>query len=210
MRDARSAGGRTLSEAWLASLELFRDPALIARIESERGVAFDVPGLTLRIEGPDPNERPGRYAFPFMIDAYLDRLFGASTDSSVIHKRLRHWQVGSKGSKELDQLGWVLSELRRTPDTRAASFSLWDPASDTESPFPISPVAGCLRIFDGALSLLLVARSTDFWMGAVPELIAFSQLMVESAASLGVRRGSLVYHCWSAHVYESDWQAHLA
>jgi thymidylate synthase len=55
----------------------------------------------------------------------------------------------------------------------------------------------------------LVARSVDFWVGAVPEMIAYGRLSNELAAALRVGCGPLLYHSWSAHIYEDDCLAHV-
>lgn len=203
----RSLSGRTPAEAWEAGLELFRSPDHLYRHDSERGVAFEVPGLTLFVESADDLALPARYAYPSMVTEYAERVFGAERETSLLHRRMHAWSA--REGATLDQIAQATALLRSSPDTRAAAFSLWQPESEYASDFPVSPVSGCFRVIDEAVHLLLVARSVDYWIGAVPELVVFARLLQKVAGDLGRRPGGLVYHAWSAHVYEDDCLVHL-
>lgn len=117
--------------------------------------------------------------------------------------------MGRTARQSLDQIAQATAALRASPDSRAAAFSLWRPEEEYETGYPVSPVSGCFRVVDEAVHLLLVARSVDFWVGAVPELIAFARLLCDVAGALNREPGGPVYHVWSAHVYENDCLAHL-
>lgn len=147
MVSGETVRGATIAQAWERGLDLFRDLARLHRHDSERGVAFELPGLTVVIESAADLTTPARYTYPELIE---------------------------------------------------------------ESPFPVSPVTGCFRVIDAAVHLFLVARSLDYWVGAVPELIAFSRLLAQVASELGREVGAVTYHVWSAHVYESDLLAHVS
>jgi hypothetical protein len=207
MIDVHSLGGRTPGEAWEAGLALFRSPSSLYRHDSERGVAFEIPGLTLAVESVADDAIPPGYAYPAMVDEYSDRLFGAGRGSSLLHRRMRAWPT--TGGGVIDQIGRATLLLRSSPDSRAASFSLWDPEQEGTTDFPVSPVSGCFRVIDEAVHLLLVARSVDYWIGAVPEMLAFATLLRSVARELDREPAGLIYHMWSAHVYENDCLVHL-
>lgn len=204
----KTVRGETIALAWEQGLDLFRNPTELHRHDSERGVAFELPGLTVVVESPLDDTVPTHYAYPELITQYTERLAGSLRHESLLHDRLRRWRLPDGG--RLDQVARVTAMLRQSPDTRAATFSLWKPEEDTESQFPVSPVTGCFRVIDAAVHLMLVARSLDYWVGAVPEMIAFSRLQADVAADLGRHCGTMTYHVWSAHIYESDLLAHLA
>lgn len=203
-----SIRGATLAEAWERGLRLFQSPADLYRHDSERGVAFEITGMTLLVESVEDLTVPARYGFPGLVADYAERLFGAGRQHSMLHQRMRNWQ--SAAGQGIDQIARIEAMLGASPDTRAAAFTLWRPEDDLQSPFAVSPVSGCFRIIAGRLQLQLVARSVDYWVGAVPELAAYGRLTRELAEKLRARPGPVVFHMWSAHIYEDDCLAHVA
>lgn len=200
--------GADVEKAWHAGLEVFRDSGLLQRHESERGVAFDIPCLTLIVQRPTDSAIPDAYAHPTLVDDYLDRMFGVDRDRSLLHQRLFAWERLAGGVA--DQVELAVETLRRDPESRAAVFSLWRADADPGSAFPVSPVAGCLRVIRGSVHLFVVARSVDFWIGAVPELLALTRLLEQVAVTVHRPVGEIIYHMWSAHIYEEDWLAHVS
>lgn len=199
--------GATIAEAWEQALLLFRSPAELYRHDSERGVAFEITGLTVVVESAKDLAAPPRYRFPGLIADYSERLFGVDRHQSLLYQRMRNWSAADGSA--IDQIALVREMLTTSPDTRAAVFTLWRPEDDLRSSYSVSPVSGCFRIISGSLELLLVARSVDFWVGAIPELIAYGKLLNDLATGLRVKPGPIVYHAWSAHIYEDDCLAHL-
>jgi thymidylate synthase len=199
--------GATIAEAWDQALLLFRSPEDLYRHDSERGVAFEITGLTVVVESAKDLTPPARYRFSGLIAEYTDRLFGADRHQSMLYQRMRNWPTAD--GKAIDQLVRVQEILAASPDTRTAAFTLWRPEDDLQSSYSVSPVSGCFRIISGCLQLHLVARSVDFWVGAIPELIAYGKLSNDLAATLRVNPGPIVYHVWSAHIYEDDCLAHV-
>lgn len=204
---AKALTGGTVAETWEAGLSLFGSPELLYRHDSERGVAFELPGLTLCVESVEEIALPRRYAYPGLVTDYVERIFGAERGTSLLHRRMRVWPAADGAL--VDQIDRAVGLLRTQPDSRAAAFSLWRPEEDYDTPFPVSPVSGCFRIIDEEVHLFLVARSLDYWVGAVPELVAFGMLLKEVAEALNRSAASLVYHVWSAHVYEDDCLVHI-
>jgi len=202
-----SVSGATIAEAWEQGLLLFRSPADLYRHDSERGVAFEITGLTVVVQSAQDLTPPARYRFPGLAADYTERLFGTDRDQSMLYQRMRNWPTAE--GRAIDQIAKVGEILSASPDTRAAAFTLWRPEDDLQSSYSVSPVSGCFRIISGCLQLQLVARSVDFWLGAIPELIAYGRLANELAATLQARPGPIVYHMWSAHIYEDDCLAHV-
>jgi hypothetical protein len=203
-----SVRGATLADAWERGLRLFQSPADLFRHDSERGVAFEITGMTVVVESAQDLTVPARYRFPALVADYAERLFGIDRDQSMLYQRMRSWQAAD--GQRIDQIARLADVLARSPDTRAAAFTLWRPEDDLQSLFPVSPVSGCFRIIAGRLQLQLVARSVDYWVGAVPELVAYGRLTNELADSLRVKPGPIVFHMWSSHIYEDDCLAHVA
>lgn len=203
-----SVTGATIAGAWEEGLRLFQSPAQLVRHDSERGVAFEITGMTVVAETAADLTTPACYRFPGLVADYIERLFGADRDQSMLHQRMWNW-AGADGHA-IDQIATIRDMLTASPDTRAAAFNLWRPEDDPQSPFPVSPVSGCFRIIAGRLQLQLVARSVDYWVGAVPELVAYGRLVNELAETLRIKPGPIIFHMWSAHIYEDDCLAHVA
>lgn len=197
----------TVASGWREVLTLFarRQPA---RIATRHGVSFDIPGLTLWLRNPADLTAPHGYPYPELIRDYRDRLFGAQRESSLLHQRLRSWLVAD--GPPIDQFERALAVLRQDEHSRSAVFSTWRPETDLGGRFPVSPVGGALRIIDENLVLFLTARSVDVWVGLVPELLAFGQLVADAALDLGLTGSQICYHAWSAHLYEVDYLTYLS
>lgn len=194
----------TVHEGWASILEVFRSPAPI-KVPSRHGVVFDIPSLTVVVRDPADTRPPKLYAFPVLLKDYRERVFGEQRGNSLLYQRLTAWRPTATSRKLVNQLDALRLALRKDEATRAAVFSLWLPGVDSESPHPVSPVAGSFRILNDELNAMIVARSVDVWTGLVPELLVFCQLATDVASDLGLPRTRLVYHAWSAHIYEVDY-----
>lgn len=196
--------GATNSEAWLEALRSFAT-GIGVRVESRHGVTYDIPGLTLQVENPADMTIPSGYLYPRLVHHSLARLFGDERETSLLHARLRAW---AEPDSVVDQLELIRRVLREDPHSRTAVFTMWR-APDVSAEFPPSPVCGCFRLLEEVLVLFVTARSSDIWIGLVPELICFGRLLIDMAASLDLAPGRLVFSAWSAHVYEDDLIAYV-
>lgn len=198
---------RTIEEAWHAGLKFFEDPQRLWRHESERGIAFDLPCLTLVATEPVHDVVPASYPYPQLVQQYMGWLYGLERESSLLHRRLFRWD--DAGEQSFDQVAHIIDLLRRQPETRAATFSLWRPDIDLGSAYPPSPVAGSFRVLDDALHLFVVGRSADYWVGVVPDMLVMARLQHDVAVAIGTVAGPLVFHMWSAHMYENEYLANV-
>jgi hypothetical protein len=198
---------RTIEDAWQVGLQCFQDPQRLWRHESERGVAFDLPCLTLVATEPTYDPIPATYPYPQLVEQYMGWLYGQEREASLLHRRLFRWDC--TGERFFNQASHIEEVLRQHPETRAAVFSLWRPDIDLGSAFPPSPVAGSFRVLDGALHLFVVGRSADYWVGTVPDMLVMARLQIEIATAIHVSTGPLLFHMWSAHMYEDVYLAHV-
>lgn len=197
----------TIGDAWRAGLSYFSDPARLYRHESERGVTFDLPCLTLVSSIPSPVPVPPEYPYPEIVDEYMGWMFGSSQDHSMLAKRLYRWS--GKADYPLNQVVRIKEMLARQPETRSAVYSLWSPEVDLDSAYSVSPVAGTFRVIDKQLHQYVVGRSADYWVGAIPDMLILARLQCEMAKDLNYEVGSLVFHMWSAHIYEDEYLANV-
>ncbi|HUH89111.1 MAG TPA: thymidylate synthase [Lysobacter sp.] len=119
----------------------------------------------------------------------------------VYGKQWRHW-AGADGS-EIDQIEWVVSEIKRNPDSRRLIVSAWNVAD-----LPKMALMPCHTMFqfyvaDGKLSCQLYQRSGDIFLGVPFNIASYALLthMVAQVCGLGV--GDFVHTLGDAHLYSN-------
>jgi thymidylate synthase len=117
----------------------------------------------------------------------------------VYGRQWRSWQ-GPDG-RVVDQIAWVLDEIRRNPDSRRLVVSAWNPA-DLDR-MALAP-CHCLFQFyvaDGRLSCQLYQRSADAFLGVPFNIASYALLthLVAHVSGLGV--GDFVHSFGDVHLY---------
>ena len=111
----------------------------------------------------------------------------------------RSW--AAPDGRMIDQIAWVLNEIRRNPDSRRLIVSAWNPA-DLDR-MALAP-CHCLFQFyvaDGKLSCQLYQRSADVFLG-VPFNIASYALLTHMVAQVcGLEAGDFVHSFGDTHLY---------
>ncbi|MBB1088478.1 thymidylate synthase [Lysobacter sp. SG-8] len=116
----------------------------------------------------------------------------------------RHWPDGNGG--EVDQIRWVVDEIRRNPDSRRLIVSAWNVAD-----LPRMALMPCHTMFqfyvvDGKLSCQLYQRSGDIFLGVPFNIASYALLthMVAQVCGLGV--GDFVHTLGDAHLYSNHFE----
>ena len=116
----------------------------------------------------------------------------------------RHWPDGRGG--EIDQIRWVVDEIRRNPDSRRLIVSAWNVAQ-----LPDMALMPCHTMFqfyvvDGRLSCQLYQRSGDIFLGVPFNIASYALLthMVAQVCGLGV--GDFVHTLGDAHLYSNHFE----
>lgn len=104
---------------------------------------------------------------------------------------------------DLDQIKEVIGLLQRTPTTRRAVISMWDPRADlTESPDLPCNTTIYFSIVDHALNMMVCNRSNDAVWGALgANAVHMSILQEYVAASLNVAVGRYWQVTNNLHIY---------
>lgn len=122
----------------------------------------------------------------------------------VYGKQWRRW-AGADGI-EVDQIQWVIDEIRRNPDSRRLIVSAWNVAE-----LPQMALMPCHTLFqfyvvNGRLSCQLYQRSGDIFLG-VPFNIASYALLTHMVAQVcGLEVGDFVYTLGDAHLYSNHFE----
>jgi len=119
----------------------------------------------------------------------------------VYGKQWRRW-AGADGG-EIDQIRWVVDEIKRNPDSRRLIVSAWNVAD-----LPRMALMPCHTMFqfyvaDGKLSCQLYQRSGDIFLGVPFNIASYALLthMVAQVCGLGV--GDFVHTLGDAHLYSN-------
>ena len=119
----------------------------------------------------------------------------------VYGKQWRSWSAPD--GRTIDQIAWVVEEIRRNPDSRRLIISAWNVAD-----LPRMALQPCHALFqfyvaDGRLSCQLYQRSGDIFLG-VPFNIASYALLTHMVAQVcGLRVGDFVHTLGDAHLYNN-------
>ena len=147
-----------------------------------------------------------------MLDGILDFEIEKGNWVYTYHDRMINYPVyhyfdeyePAEGS--LDQIGFVIEELKRNPSSRRAVILVRDPAIDAFSDDP-----SCLQLLqyfirDGKLHCKVVFRSNDACKASFMNSFALIMLQKRIADELGVEVGSYTLRANSWHCYEKDFE----
>jgi thymidylate synthase len=119
----------------------------------------------------------------------------------VYGKQWRSW--AAPDGRVIDQVQWLLDELKRNPDSRRLIVSAWNVAD-----LPDMALMPCHALFqfyvaDGKLSCQLYQRSADLFLGVPFNIASYALLthMIAQVSGLGV--GDFVHTFGDAHIYSN-------
>ena len=122
----------------------------------------------------------------------------------VYGKQWRSWEAPD--GRTIDQIQWLLAEIRRNPDSRRLIVSAWNVAD-----LPKMALMPCHALFqfyvaDGKLSCQLYQRSADLFLGVPFNIASYALLthMIAQVSSLGV--GDFVHTFGDAHIYSNHFE----
>lgn len=132
----------------------------------------------------------------------------------VYGKQWRSWESGN--GEVIDQISWLVDELKNNPDSRRLVISAWNPSvlPDTRiSPDENAargkqalPPCHCLFQFyvqGGKLSCQLYQRSGDIFLGVPFNIASYSLLTLMLAQVVGLQPGEFIHTLGDAHLYSN-------
>ncbi len=120
----------------------------------------------------------------------------------------RRWPTRKKG-KTIDQLAWIVRELKKDPDAKNLIVNSWNPeylytmaAPEDTSLFPICHNMYQVSQRDGRLSLQLYHRTADMFLGVPFNIGSYALLTMILARVTGYEPGEFIHTFGDYHVYE--------
>jgi thymidylate synthase len=170
--------------------------------------------MTMVVRNPFQEPMISRFGIfgPFDLQHYVMEICDGIMDFKIAandtawhytyHSRMRKYELSSM--KYLDQIQFVINDLKRNPDSRRAVIDVRDNRVDTK----ISSAA-CLNhmqffIRDGKLDMMVLMRSNDAPEAAFMNAFAFIMLQKKIADELGLPVGTYTHRANSFHVYEKN------
>jgi len=122
----------------------------------------------------------------------------------IYGKQWRSWE-GADG-QTIDQLSWVVEEIKRNPDSRRLVVSAWNVAD-----LPKMALAPCHVLFQfyvaqGRLSCQLYQRSADIFLGVPFNIASYALLTLMVAQVTGLQPGEFIHTLGDAHLYHNHFE----
>lgn len=120
----------------------------------------------------------------------------------------RRWPTRSK--KTIDQLKWVIQELKDDPFAKNLIVTSWNPeylytmaTKHNASRFPICHNMYQINLKDGKLNLQLYQRSADMFLGVPFNIASYALLTIILARVTGYKAGEFIHTFGDVHIYEN-------
>ncbi len=135
-----------------------------------------------------------------------DYILKIKTDSSFAEK---HGDLGPvygaqwRNFNGVDQLKYILDELKNNPNSRRMILSAWNPAEIKNMALPPCHTLIQFYVADGKLSLQLYQRSADIFLGVPFNIASYALLLMMVAQVTGLKPGEFVHTLGDAHIYSN-------
>lgn len=109
------------------------------------------------------------------------------------------WEV-----KEIDQIQYVIDEIRKNPNSRRLVVTAWEPGNAISSKLPPCHYTYTFNVSNGKLNCHLTQRSGDIALGIPFNLAAYSLLTQIIAQEVELELGYFAHTIVDAHIYYAE------
>lgn len=106
----------------------------------------------------------------------------------------------------VDQLEYVLNEIKHNPNSRRMILSAWNPAEIKNMALPPCHTLIQFYVRDQKLSLQLYQRSADIFLGVPFNIASYALLLMMVAQVSGLQVGEFVHTLGDAHIYSNHFE----
>ncbi|HAE25809.1 MAG TPA: thymidylate synthase [Hyphomonas adhaerens] len=117
----------------------------------------------------------------------------------VYGKQWRSW--AAPDGRTIDQIQWVLDEIRTNPNSRRLIVSAWNPADVNEMALPPCHCLFQFNVMDGKLNCQLYQRSADIFLGVPFNIASYALLTMMMTRATGLKPGEFIHTFGDAHLY---------
>ena len=117
----------------------------------------------------------------------------------VYGRQWRSW--AAPDGKTVDQIAWVVNEIKRNPDSRRLVVSAWNPADLDKMALAPCHCLFQFYVVDGRLSCQLYQRSADVFLGVPFNIASYALLTHLVAHECGLGVGDFVHSFGDVHLY---------
>jgi thymidylate synthase len=114
----------------------------------------------------------------------------------------KQWRSFSGANGEtIDQIRWVVDEIKRNPDSRRLIVSAWNPPELAAMALPPCHCLFQFYVAQGKLSCQLYQRSADTFLGLPFNIASYALLTHMVAHVTGLEPGEFIHTLGDAHLY---------
>ena len=117
----------------------------------------------------------------------------------VYGKQWRSW--ATPNGETIDQISWVLNEIRTNPQSRRLIVSAWNPADVNQMALPPCHCLFQFHVANGRLNCQLYQRSADVFLGVPFNIASYALLTMMMARACDLKPGQFVQTLGDAHLY---------
>jgi thymidylate synthase len=117
----------------------------------------------------------------------------------IYGRQWRSWPSGDGGT--IDQIGNLVTAIRRNPDSRRLIVTAWNPADVDKMALPPCHCLFQFYVAEGRLSCQLYQRSADIFLGVPFNIASYALLTIMVAQVTGLQVGEFIHTFGDAHLY---------
>ncbi len=140
-------------------------------------------------------------------DAWADEEGNLETAYGYYWRKFPSAQKNHEGKwevHEVDQIKYVIDQLKKNPYSRRLVVTAWEPGNATTSKLPPCHYSFAFNVADGKLNCHLTQRSGDIALGIPFNLAAYSILTQIIAQETNLELGFFAHTIIDAHIYVAD------
>ncbi|PJK14206.1 thymidylate synthase [Lysobacteraceae bacterium NML07-0707] len=119
----------------------------------------------------------------------------------IYGKQWRSWE--GRDGQCIDQIAWLVDEIRRNPDSRRLVVSAWNVAELSQMALMPCHTLFQFYVADGKLSCQLYQRSGDIFLGVPFNIASYALLTHMLAQVCDLQVGDFVHTLGDAHLYSN-------
>jgi thymidylate synthase len=119
----------------------------------------------------------------------------------IYGKQWRAWTCAD--GHQIDQISWLIDEIRRNPDSRRLIVSAWNVGELADMALVPCHAIWQVNVMNGKLSLQLYQRSADVFLGVPFNIASYSLLLHMLAQQCDLDTGDFVWTGGDCHIYNN-------